>query len=133
MTQYKQLTDAEKEKVFATDVLGWVLDEYGDYRTSDGIGFVSYSHPDHDSIQEFPLFRPLRKENIFHAMLGVEKLLEDWDTYTMEKDSDGWIAGFTPFDTDGDWPFSECCKTLNEAIVEACIRIKRPDLFEETK
>ena len=109
MTQYKQLTDEQKEIAFNESVLGFGVEGDGKYNWS------------------WPL------SDLDDAMLGVEKLLKGdmWDTYSMEKDSDGWCAGFTPFDTDADWPFSECCKTLNEAIVEACIRICRPDLFEE--
>ena len=105
--RYTKMTPAQIRAVFLTDVLGleW-------WRGKERFK----CHPLTD---------------LNHAMLGMEKLIQDEKCKDIEMglDSDGaWVHLY-----DDEWSLQleVITKSLNVAIVEACIRIKRPDLFEE--
>ena len=109
---YNKLTDQEKERVFAEDVLEWEI--------KDSYGFQNRYYYKYKNKE----FHPLTDFN--HAMLGVEKLGLLWNCFF-----DGTTYYFSFCDTSGEYmddAFSDI--SLNEAIVEACIKIVRPDLFE---
>ncbi len=117
---YNTLTDQEKERIFAVDVLGWELHIVEGNRLYDhwmkGKVFIM------DTIKFHPL------TNLNHAMLGMEKLIEEeraiiqlWHDH-----SEKWHCIFTI----PPGHYQSASDTPTEAIVEACIRIKRPDLFE---
>ena len=117
---YKDLTPDQIEKVFAEDVLGWEYDEAPR-------GYNSHwNKPDGDTVMDDPDFwSPLTR--LDDCMLGVEKVVENGWLFTLSYEPTvPWEAYFEDFDNrivgQGDTP--------QEAIVEACIRIKRPDLFE---
>ena len=102
---YNTLTDQEKERIFAEDVLG----EKNFFHKGTNV----------------QAFHPLT--NLNHAMLGVEKFLDKY-YFELAWEFNGWEASLL-------WPENEYGRakadTPNAAIVEACIRIKRPDSFEE--
>ncbi len=115
--KYNTLTDQEKERIFAEDVLGW-----------EHIGkTINY----HDELYwKTPNYKvkckPLTDMNV--AIMGVEKLIEEeraiiqlWHDHSKK-----WHCIFTI----PPGHYQSASDTLNEAIVEACIRIKRPDLFK---
>ena len=131
---YPTLTDQEKERIFAEDVLGWVQEEaYASCSSCNGTKQLSdvwvddkgCPRKDVKTNQLWPgeeVFSPLTDLN--HAILGLEKLGHQW----------GMAHGFDGYQVRLYEESKRLCKVdsdnLNEAIVEACIRIKRPDLFE---
>ena len=117
MVIYNKLTDQEKERIFAEDVLGWeLITAYGGrYKYWSGSGLDERS------------WHPLTDLN--HAMLGVEKLIEEeraiiqlWHDH-----SEKWHCIFTI----PPGHYQSASDTPNEAIAEVCIKIVRPDLFAD--
>ena len=113
---YNKLTDQEKERIFAEDVLEMKPVRYPGGNTKEGL-----YHKD--------TFAPL--SNMDDAMLGVEKLSKENKWYLVledftHKDERKWQANL--YSTNG-YSFGNG-HTPQKAIVEACIRIKRLDLFE---
>lgn len=116
--KYATMTDAEKERVFATDVLGWEYKQswYGRYYWHN-----SENNPALGNNKDSNDFSPLT--NLDHAWMGMEKLNYPWKAVSLH--STTFIQFF-----DGGIAISEGSgSTLNEAIAETCIKIVRPDLF----
>ena len=114
---YNTLTDQEKERIFAEDMLGW--------EPYPGINGKKYLNPNNNYcfVMWAEDFHPLTDLN--HAMLGVEKLRKE---YTVEiVGENNWMLWLHTIKDTAVICYSD---NLNEAIVEACIKIKRPDLFE---
>ncbi len=137
--KYKDMTNDQIERVFAEDVLGWFVytieDEHD--KTMD-----IWCIEDRNDMMIFPVsedyywsgtttypFHPLTDLN--HAMLGVEKMRCPGRQFSLliGHDRFAFIVGSLAGE-------EECCieaGTPQAAIVEACIRIKRPDLFDGEK
>ena len=137
---YNTLTDQEKERINAVDVLGWAektFDVRCDKCNTHSIEQVSWVDNSgcprykisSEAFMDNTVFHPLTDLN--HAMLGVEKLSKKNKRYLVledftHRDERKWQANL--YSTNG-YSFGNG-HTPQEAIVEACIRIKRPDLFE---
>ncbi len=113
--KYKDMTNPQIERVFAEDVLGWT--EGNVYPN------IMWWMCEGKSLMYQGEFLPLTDLN--HAMMGMEKLGHD---YSLNKDKDFglWMS----MDIGKKFPVEAYADTPQAAIVEACIRIKRPDLFE---
>ncbi len=112
---YNTLTKQEIERIFAEDVLGWkegAVNKELRWWMCEG-----------EPVMFKDNFHPLTDLN--HAILGLEKLGHQW----------GMAHGFDGYQVRLYEERERLCKVdsdnLNAAIVEACIRIKRPDLFTE--
>ena len=122
---YHTLTDREKERIFAEDVLGWE-------RRPHIFGSSYYFKDNHMKRTDY--FHPLT--NLDHAFMGVEKFL--YPICLMREDTRESICGeyagkwHVIIGYEGAWVshFTEKHDNPNKAIVEACIRIVRSDLFE---
>ena len=121
---YHKLTDTEKERIFAEDVLKWFKMErpvHGKFAYRAGIG-------------DYRSCNPLTDLN--HAMLGMERLIKENEHFfvtlnnTYINDRLEWEIAMGKIGNVSVHVFSD---TPNEAIVEVCIHIVRPDLFEGEK
>ena len=118
MGTFNAMTPEQKERAFAEDVLGWKPDIEGYFIAEDGE----------------PLFcMPLKI--LDHAMMGVEKLQKKYRQFALfiglsNDGTDTWHARFWKNLPDHH-EFHAEADTPNEAIVEACLRIKSPHLFKE--
>ncbi len=112
--KYDRMTNDQIERVFAEDVLGW--DESGLYWVDDDYGTLRINIHD---------FHPLTDLN--RAMLGAEKLFDRWVLETTEMHTRSFTGVTKDFKSVGKALGKD---TPQAAIVEACIKIKRPDLFE---
>ena len=113
--KYATMTPEQIERVFAVDVLGWEIKDNVRYYSPEIKDFIYASG-----------FHPLANTDL--AMLGVEKLIEEkraiiqlWHDH-----SEKWhcIIRIPPKH------YQSASDNFNAAIVEACIRIARPDLFK---
>jgi len=113
--KYTDLSKAEIERVFAEDVLNL---RSGDLYLGDPVWFEDDGH----FVMTQDELSPLADLN--HAMLGLKKVSCGWKMVGLTSTCfvELWDGGAR---ARGSAP------TPQEAIVEACIRIKRPDLFEE--
>ena len=102
--KYTEMTDKQKRAAFWKDVLG---------------------HDEEDWWYD-KYFRPLTDLN--HAMMGVEKFPDDKYYFELNREVGYWNVSLL-------WPENEYANvnadTPHEAIVEACLRITTPELFEE--
>lgn len=120
--KYKDMTPEQKERVFAEDVLGWELMKIPgtiDTHWYDGKQFRLTAGG----------YRFLTDLN--HAMMGVEKFVGNGFFFTLENthinNRNQWFVHLGKI---AGRDASVLKDAPNEAIVECCVRIKRPDLFE---
>ena len=120
--KYDKMTNPQIERVFAKDVLGWY--------TANVYPKILWWMEDGKSMMYQSDFRPLTDLN--HAMLGVKRLADnnDW-TWGLRKNMKWHSFGFYEYNDDISEEVGHAyADTPQAAIVEACIRIVRPDLFE---
>lgn len=115
---YNKLSKDEIERVFAEDVLGWEKQK----------NFTAYDIGN-GRIMDMDIFHPLTDLN--HAMMGMEKLIQKDKCKDIEMGLDLNGAWVHLYDDEWSLQLEVITKSLNEAIVEACIKIVRPDLFTE--
>ena len=119
---YNTLTDQEKERIFAADVLGWELKQVLEDKRYEAW------HVNGEPQYTKGYFLPLTDLN--HAMMGVEKLMDgEWLIDFHRKLNNVWYMYIYQLHPRIEYVGANV--NFNEAIVEACIRIKRPDLFTE--
>jgi len=129
--KYNKMSKAEIERVFAEDVLNLMS---GDLYLGQPVWFEDDGH----FVFTQDEFSPLTDLN--HAMLGVEKLLGDKDLtlyfklsamgyrYDLKEQKSYWKYKMI-FTDDYDDLATVIADTPEAAIVEACIRIVKSDLF----
>ena len=119
---YNTLTDQEKERIFAVDVLGWEF-----RKTARGEFLVNKNN-----MRMFTVSQWHPRTDLNHAMMGVEKLIAENGTYTISRYNLPNIdinARHVTIGLEDNFVVSRNLD-LCRALVEACICIKRPDLFE---
>lgn len=122
MTQeeYNNLTDEEKNALFATEVLGW-WNSGGNWLLDDKVTFPGYQ--DHySSPDDFPEFDPYN--NLDHAFMGVDKLEDGGYYWTATNRMNAQRPYYFRI-----WKLDVCthevwAETKNEAIMLACLRTK---------
>ena len=116
--KFDTMTPEQKERGFAEDVLEWY--EGSVYPR------ILWWMCEGKAIMYQSDFRPLT--NLDHAFLGVEKIKPHKLELVWDRNGNCFANLWT---TSSVYYQSSFCNKLNEAIVEACLRIKSPHLFEE--
>ena len=138
--KYSQLTSQEIEHIFAKDVLGYYIKSFTIHCEScyEPQEIQRWMYGNLDNCQtHFRVKNPKWKIGLAlkpltdfnHAMLGVEKLIDKHCfelKYDIEENS--WYCALVLWAEN--WLVDCYADTPQEAIVEACISIVRPDLFE---